>query len=285
MGWLFLALAVSGFVAMNFIMKLGGLRGYSSPLLTSSLFAFASLYCLVFLLFGRQSLNISPTIVWLAIAGGTGGAIAYFFFLRALDIGHYALTVSIYTMTFLNPVIFSIIFWRSPVTTWIALGIICIISGLILISLAGSTPKTKETGLYTKWLVYLTASFCLTGIPQISQAAAVRLGPINIWFYLFLAFFSGALIFLIFLIIKKVQFPRGIFPFGASAAAGSVVGNFFLMKALSQLPEPIVFPINQAAPIMAAVFLSIYYFREKIKPLAYLGFGLGLAGIIFLALK
>jgi len=285
MGWLFLALAISGFVAMNFMMKLGGLRGYSSPLLTSSLFAFASLYCLAFLLFGRQPLNFSRAVIWLAIAGGTVGAVAYFFFLRALDIGHYALTVSIYTMTFLNPVIFSIVFWKSPVTTWIVLGIICIISGLILISLAGSTPETKKTGLYIKWIIFLAVSFCLTGIPQISQAAAVRLGPINIWSYLFLAFFSGAIIFLIFLILKKMPLPRGVFPFGASAAAGSVVGNFFLMKALSRLPEPIVFPINQAAPIMAAIFLSIYYFREKIKPLAYLGFGLCMAGIIFLALK
>jgi drug/metabolite transporter (DMT)-like permease len=285
MGWLFLALAIFGFVAMNFIMKLGGLRGYASPFLTTSLFSFASLYCLLFLLFSHQPLNISGEIVWLAIAGGTAGAIAYFFFLHALDIGPYALTVSIYTLTFLNPVIFSIIFWGSPVTTWIALGIMCIIFGLILISLAGSKSEIKKRGLYTKWIIFLAASFCLTGIPQISQAAAVRLGPINLWFYLFLAFFSGSLIFLIFLILKKIPFPAGVLPFGACAAAGSVAGNFFLMRALTRLPEPVVFPINQAAPIMAAVFLSIYYFREKIRPLAFLGFGLALAGIIFLSLR
>lgn len=285
MGWLFLALAVTGFVAMNFIMKLGSLRGYSSPLLTSSLFAFASFYSLLFVLFGQKPLYLSRVVILLAVAAGVGGALAYFFFLQALAIGNYALTVSIYTMTFLNPVVFSIVFWRTPVTIRIALGLTFIIFGLILISVAGSTEESRKTGLYAKWLIFLTISFFLTGIPQISQAAAVRLEAINLWLYLFLAFFSGAVIFVLFLMIKKLAPPKGALSLGALAAAGSVAGNFFLMKALSYLREPIVFPINQATPIIAAVLLSIYYFREKIKRIAYLGIALGILGIIFLALK
>lgn len=285
MGWLFLALAVTGFVAMNFIMKIGSLKGYSSPLLTNGLFAFSSLYCLLFLLFSRQPLYISKAVIFLAVAGGVGGAVAYFFFLKALAIGHYALTVSIYTMTFLNPVVFSMIFWKSPVTTFILLGILFIISGLILISLAGSTEETRKTGLFARWIIFLATSFFLTGIPQISQAAAVRLAVINLWFYLFLAFFSGSFIFFLFLILRKAQLPKRVLSFGALAASGSVAGNFFLMKALSRLSEPVVFPINQAAPIIAAIFLSLFYFREKIKLLAYLGITFSLAGIVFLALK
>jgi drug/metabolite transporter (DMT)-like permease len=285
MGWLFLVLAILGFVAMNFVMKLGSLKGHSSPLLTSSLFALASFYCLLLLVFSGQALKISTPVVLLAVAGGVGGAIAYFFFLNALRIGIYALTISIYTMTFLNPVVFSIIFWKSRITTLIALGIICIILGIILISLAGSTPESQKTGVYLKWIIFLAASFFLTGIPQISQAAAVRLTAINLWFYLLLAFLSGALIFMLFFAVKKVRIPRKVFSFGALAAAGSVAGNFFTMKALTRLSEPVVFPVIQAGPIIAAVLISIYFFREKIKPLAYFGIMLGLAGIILLTMK
>ena len=285
MGWLFLLLAILGFVAMNFVMKLGSLKGHSSPLLTSSLFALASFYCLFFLIFTKQPLNISKPVVLLAVAGGIGGAVAYFFFLNALRIGNYALSISIYTMTFLNPVVFSVIFWKSPVTTLIALGIISIIIGIILISAAGSTPESQKTGLYLKWIIFLAASFFLTGVPQISQAAAVRLIAINIWFYLLLAFLSGALVFMLFFAFKKVRIPLKVFSFGALAAAGSVAGNFFTMKALTRLSEPIVFPVIQAGPIIGAVMISIYFFREKIKPLAYLGITLGLAGIILLTMK
>jgi multidrug transporter EmrE-like cation transporter len=47
----------------------------------------------------------------------------------------------------------------------------------------------------------------------------------------------------------------------------------------------VVFPVIQAGPIIAAVLISIYFFREKIKPLAYFGIMLGLAGIILLTMK
>jgi drug/metabolite transporter (DMT)-like permease len=285
MGWLFLVLAITGYVAMNFVMKLGSLKGHSSQLLTTSLFALASFYCLLFIVFSGQPLNISKAVMLLAVAGGAGGAVAYFFFLKALKIGNYALSISIYTMTFLNPVVFSIIFWKASVTSLIAAGIILIILGIIMISAAGSTPETQKTGLYFKWIIFLAASFFLTGIPQISQAAAVRLRAINIWFYLLVAFLSGTLVFMIYFAANRVRIEKRVFSFGALAAAGSVAGNFFTMKALSSLPEPVVFPVIQAGPIIAAVFISLYFFKEKIKALAYLGIGLGLTGIIFLTIK
>ncbi|HNT00562.1 MAG TPA: EamA family transporter [Candidatus Saccharicenans sp.] len=285
MSWLFLVLAIAGYVAMNLVMKLGSLRGLNSSELTGSLFALASLYCLLILIFSGQSLNFTTTVVLLAVAGGAGGAVAYFFFLQALKIGSYALTISIYTMTFLNPVIFSIIFWDRQVTTLITLGILLIIAGIILISLAGSTPESQKSGLFLKWLIFLIATFFLTGIPQISQAAAVRLAEINLWSYLFITFLAGALVFLIYLFVKKVRLPRQALSFGALAAAGSVAGNFFTMRALAGLPEPVVFPVIQAGPIIAAVILSLAYFKEKIKPAAYFGIILGLAGIVLLTLK
>ncbi|HPB59173.1 MAG TPA: EamA family transporter [Candidatus Saccharicenans sp.] len=285
MSWLFLVLAIAGYVAMNLVMKLGSLRGLNSSELTGSLFALASLYCLLILIFSGQSLNFTTTVVLLAVAGGAGGAVAYFFFLQALKIGSYALTISIYTMTFLNPVIFSIIFWDRQVTTLITLGTLLIIAGIILISLAGSTPESQKSGLFLKWLIFLIATFFLTGIPQISQAAAVRLAEINLWSYLFITFLAGALVFLIYLFVKKVRLPRQALSFGALAAAGSVAGNFFTMRALAGLPEPVVFPVIQAGPIIAAVILSLAYFKEKIKPAAYFGIILGLAGIVLLTLK
>jgi len=285
MGWLFLLLAIAGYVAMNFVMKLGSRRGLNSSELTGSLFALASFYCLLILIFSGQALNFTPAVILLAVAGGAGGAVAYFFFLQALKIGSYALTISIYTMTFLNPVIFSIIFWDRQLTTLITLGILLIIAGIILISLAGATSESQQSGLFIKWLIFLAATFFLTGIPQISQAAAVRLAEINLWSYLFLTFLAGALVFIIYLAAKKTKLPPQALSSGALAAAGSVAGNFFTLKALAKLPEPVVFPVIQAGPIIAAVILSLAYFKEKIRPAAYFGIMLGLAGIILLTLS
>ena len=123
MGWIFLGLVVAGFVAMNFVMKLGSMKGYSSPALTGSLFAAAAIFCLVALIISGKPLFISIPVVLLAVGGGVGGAVAYFFFLSALKIGPYAMTISIYTMAFLVPVGFSIVVWFRPLGASTAAGI------------------------------------------------------------------------------------------------------------------------------------------------------------------
>lgn len=284
MGWIYLGLVVAGFVAMNFIMKLGSLKGHDSPVLTGSLFIAASIFCLAALVITGQPLNVSTPLVLLAIGGGIGGGIAYFFFLSALKIGPYALSISIYTMAFLIPVAFSIIVWDRPLTLSVGAGIALISAGIVLISASGASGKGQAKGVWLKWLIFLGAAFVLTAIPQIAQAAAARLGAINLWFFLFLTFLSGGVAFGIFFLVKGIKPAKGAVFFGTLAAAGSIAGNLFTLKALARLPEPVVFPISLAGPIIAAVVLSILFFKEKTKPLGYLGILVGLAGIVILAL-
>jgi len=283
-GWIDLGFVVAGFVAMNFIMKLGSLRGHSSPALTAALFAAAAALCLAVLVVSGGPLLVSTSVVLLAVGGGIGGAVAYFFFLSALKAGPYALTISVYTMSFLIPVAFSIIVWSQPLGRSTAAGTLFIVAGITLISMSAAAPKGEAKAAWAKWLLLLGAAFVLTAIPQISQAAAARLGAINLWFFLFLTFFAGAAALWLFLLIKKTKTARGLLTYGALAAVGSVAGNFFTLRALAKLPEPVVFPVSLAGPVIAAVLLSLLYFREKIKPLGYLGILAGLAGIILLAI-
>jgi drug/metabolite transporter (DMT)-like permease len=284
MGWIYLGLVVAGFVAMNFIMKLGSLKGHSSPALTAALFASAAALCSGVLIVSGKPIYPSTLVILLAVGGGIGGAVAYFFFLSALEAGPYALTISIYTMSFLIPVGFSILVWFRPLGRSTAAGILFIVAGIALISMSGAAAKGKARSAWLRWLGLIGAAFVLTGIPQLAQAAAARLGAINLWFFLFLTFSAGAVALWVALRVKKMKTRRGLFGYGTLAAFGSVAGNFFTLRALAKLPEPVVFPVSMAGPILAAVLLSVFYFREKIKPLGYLGILAGLAGIVLLAL-
>lgn len=283
MGWIYLGLVVAGFVAMNFVMKLGSLKGHSSPALTASLFAAAAILCLAVLIVSGQPLHISGPVVLLAVGGGVGGAVAYFFFLSALGIGPYGLSISIYTMSFLIPVAFSIVVWARPVGTATAAGILLIVAGIALITTSTAGSRGGAKAAWLTWLALLGAAFVLTGIPQVAQAAAARLGAINLWFFLFLTFSAGAAALWLFLLATGAKTGRRVLSFGALAAVGSVAGNFFTLKALGQLSEPVVFPVSLAGPVIAAVVLSLLYFKERIKPLGYLGILVGLAGMVLLA--
>jgi drug/metabolite transporter (DMT)-like permease len=283
MGWIYLGLVIAGFAAMNFIMKLGSLKGHSSPALTASLFAAAALLCLAVLVISGRPLFASAPVVLLAVGGGIGGAVAYFFFLSALKIGPYALSISIYTMSFLIPVAFSIVVWFRPLGLGTAAGILFIVAGITLISASVAAGKGQAKAVWLKWMGLLGAAFVLTGVPQVAQAAAARLGAINLWFFLFLTFLSGTVALWLFLAIAGTKPGRDVLLYGLLAAVGSVAGNFFTLRALVKLPETVVFPVSLAGPVIAAVLLSLLYFKEKIRPLGFLGILAGLAGIIFLA--
>lgn len=285
MGWIYLGLVVAGFTAMNFVMKLGSLKGHSSPALTASLFSAATLFCLAVVLLSGQPLSSSGPVVLLAVGGGVGGAIAYFFFLSALRTGPYALTISIYTMAFLIPVVFSMIVWDRPLNAAAGAGIALIVAGVALISSPASGGGREARAAWLKWLILLGLAFLLTGIPQVAQAAAARLEAINLWYFLFLTFLSGSLALWSFLYIRRIV-PRGrIFVYGGLAGLASVAGNLFTLQALGKLPEPVVFPVSLAGPVIGAVLLSVLFFKEKTKPLGYLGILFGLGGIVLLALS
>lgn len=282
-GWLYLGLVVGGFAAMNFVMKRATLKGHASPVLTASLFAAAAALCLAVLIVSGRPWLVSAPVVLLAAGGGVGGAVAYFFFLSALKTGPYALTISIYTMSFLLPVAFAIAVWSRPLTGPLAAALLLIVAGVALISWSGASAKGEARGARAKWLALLGAAFALTAIPQLAQAAAVRRGEVNLWFFLFATFASGAAALWVFLWAKKARPAAGAFGFAGLAAVGSVAGNFFTLKALSRLPETAVFPVSNAGPIIAAVLLGLLYFKERIRPLAWLGIAAGLAGIVLLA--
>ena len=284
MGWIYLGLVVVGFTAMNFVMKLGSLKGHSSPALTASLFSAASLFCLAVLLISGQPLQSSSPVVLLAVGGGVGGAVAYFFFLSALKIGPYALTISIYTMAFLIPVVFSMAVWDRPLNAAAGAGLALIVAGVALISSSAAAGKNEARAVWTKWLVLLGIAFVLTGIPQIAQATAARLGAINLWYFLFLTFLSGSVALWTFLYIKRMAPRRGVLVYGGLAGLASVAGNMFTLQALGRLPEPVVFPVSLAGPVIGAVLLSVLFFRERTRPLGYVGILLGLGGIVLLAL-
>ena len=285
MGWIYLGLVVIGFTAMNFIMKLGSLKGHSSPALTASLFTAASLFCLAVLVLSGQPLHGSGPVVLLAVGGGIGGAIAYFFFLSALRIGPYAPTISIYTMAFLIPVAFSMAVWARPLNAAAGAGIALIVAGVGLISSSAAAGKSGAKAVWLKWLLWLGTAFVLTGIPQIAQAAAARLGAINLWYFLFLTFLSGSIALWSFLYIRRLVPRGGVFVYGGLAGLASVAGNMFTLQALGRLAEPVVFPVSLAGPVIGAVLLSVLFFREETKPLGYLGILLGLGGIVLLALS
>jgi len=83
---------------------------------------------------------------------------------------------------------------------------------------------------------------------------------------------------------KSPAAPTSLF-FWRSGGGGQCGREFLYDESPNRIARASCFPVIQAGPIIAAVILSLAYFKEKIKPGAYFGIMLGLAGIVLLTLK
>jgi multidrug transporter EmrE-like cation transporter len=73
-------------------------------------------------------------------------------------------------------------------------------------------------------------------------------------------------------------------PWGAGAAVASYLGVFCTLKSLETLKPQVVFPISLSGPIVLGVILSLFAFRETIRPGGWVGIVCGIAGITILAI-
>lgn len=282
MVWIYVLIIISGLTSVGFISKLGTKKGISALDLTTSLFAISSAIGFVTAT-ANKSFFFTPNVIIISIFAGAGGSIAFFLFNHALTIGHYGFSFAIYRSSFILPVIFSILFLNEPLKSSNISGILFIAISLFLISYSAETMQRKENSKNPAlWLVIITASFILSGFPRISQAMISSLGE-NSFSYIFLSYFCGMVLLVIFNLIKK-SFNIKSLLYGIGSAAGSYLSVYFTIKSLKLLPSAVVFPITLSGPIILGVMLSLLIFKEKIKAAGYIGIALGIAGIAVLYL-
>lgn len=280
MGWLYLVIAILGFSSLSLVCKLGQLRGSSSLGLVAMLMVTASAMTAV-LTFG-EGLQWSWTTVILGAVGGVGGGVAFALYVVALRTGHYAFSGAMLSASFLNAVLFSVIYWGEPMGLIRAAGILMLVLAIGMIA-ASSTDQQDQAAKarWGRWALLMLGAFILNGIPQVCQAALAKSGgQINL--FLLSNFIIGSAM-LAPMAASKGRMLGATIIFGTLAGLASVVGNVFNIMALTQLPPSVVLPTSMSGMMAAAILLSRLVFKERISPLGYAGLICEVVGIVLLA--
>jgi drug/metabolite transporter (DMT)-like permease len=280
MGFVYLFIVVLGITATAVIAKLAALRNITSLDLATSLFSISTILGLL-MVWPQIPVKVTGAALLISFVAGLGGGFAVLAFNSAVRVGHFGFSNAIYRSSFLVPVVYSVLFLHAALRPTTVLGILLILGGIFLISQSTASFEKGRKAEF-RWFLLIMAAFLWSGAPRVGQTLTSLL-KIDYRLYLFLSYLFGTLTLLIFSVARQSFNPAAL-AWGTGAAVASYAGVFCTLKALETLTPQVVFPISLSAPILLGVLLSLFLFREQVRPTGWVALALGVSGITMLAI-
>ncbi len=282
MGFIYISLVVVGITTVAYLAKLSARNGVPSFDLTFVMFAAAT--ALGYLSAGFSKVGwASYTFELCAVSAiaGIGGATAVFVFNNAVKIGHFGFSNAIYRMSFLIPVVFSVVFFKAELNGTTAAGVSSILAAILLVSWSNDSFARGKGNVL--WFLLIICAFALSGLPRIGQLLISR-HSLNSFAYLFLSYAAGFVLLLIPFLFRGKRVKTPALYYGVIAAFASFLGVYCTLEALKLLPAAIVFPVTLSTPIMLGMMISLLC-GEKVRITGWIGIAMGICGILILSLQ
>lgn len=196
----------------------------------------------------------------------------------ALSCGPMALTSIMAAMSLLIPFLWGILFWQERLSVFGIIGIILLIGAIFLIN------YRKESKFSKKWLVYslitmLANGFCSV-IQKYHQLSYPKLHQVDFMLFAMSTVTILLLIAFPFQKEKKLKFST----LGTCSGIMNGLANFFVLILAGIQNAAALFPMVSVCNVMAAWLTGILFFKEKTKPIQFIGLILGVAGVCLLNL-
>lgn len=235
--------------------------------------------------------SLVPRQTWFPFALGLGVLFITVFNLMALTTQRSGLSVvSVATkMSVVIPIVFGLVYYRESLGAFKTIGIILALAAVYLASIKTTEGlKIKPANFIFPLLVFLGSGIIDTTIKYL-EGEFIGKDDIPI----FSAAIYGTAGFIGFLVFG-FQALRGSFRFQFKNVLGGFVlgipnyfSVYFLVQALRSniLESSGIFTVNNVAIVMCSTLLGILLFRERLLVKNWIGIGLAILGIIFIALE
>lgn len=256
------------------------------------------IFVMAFFMLGGAQKGVKITNIWLVIALGVLFVLCYYFTVLALKEGPMSISSLIFSFALLIPAIYGIIFLNNPVGLFFFIGLALFVACIILINYEPKQKKEdkKQVKITFKWLVYVLISAITDGVGSIiisisggkSQDANTVLFD-GVTFLMISFLLTTVFLFVIALVKEKSKIKFNLKSVGVlGGACGLFTGiSFILMMYFTNLgiiSNAVYFPIYSGGQLILCSLIGIVCYKEKFRPIQYLGIILGIASVIFLNL-
>lgn len=257
-------------------------------------------FIILFFALGGVKKRIEFSRIWLFLGGAAAFCSCNVFAVLATKEGPISYTSLIFSFGLFIPTFFGVLFANESVGLFFWIGLVLFVVCLLLINLE---PKKKEeqkskTKITLKWIIYVLIGTVSNGVASvlISLAGEQGVGAINGPIFDGVVFFMmscgiASIVSLVLTIIKErhkiKQVRKSVLKY-ASLCGVFTAALYVAMLAITNLkimPISIYFPVYSGGQLVLSSILGITCFKEKYRPLQYVGLVLGILSVILLNIK
>ena len=224
-----------------------------------------------------------------ALGYAIGYAMALISLFKALECGPVSLTALLKSISIIMPSFWGFLFWGEIPTSLIIIGMILVLASLILCFVQKS--KGKKQDIPAKWFFYVLLLVIGNGgslILQNYQQRAFDGAHKNM--LMFFATGVATLITLVLFLAKRKEntLTRAAlsktFYIPIATGVSSAVFNLVLMVVRPLLPASLIYPATAVGAIIVTTLFSAIVCRERLRPMQWVGLGVGCVALVFLNL-
>ncbi len=292
----YILLAISIFVALlsGIIKKAVSVRFTDSSLMAQ---VFNGVVCIVSAI-ALLMLGGLPQISWftliLGILFGVVTALQQVFSLKAIEVGPFAYTSVITSLSMIIPTFSGVLFWGEKLETKQIIGVLFIVACLVCsVDLGGQDQAHKKASI--KWMLFTGLTFICTGLigvmQKVHQTSAFKAELDGFLIIAFAFSFVYSLVNILISFFKNKEHTTTVFKtdikplvvLGLVVIGGCVAANNKLNLFLSGvLPSAVFYPLVNIGGVVLLTIASMLIFKERLSVRKWIGFACGITAILFL---
>ena len=290
LNYILLSISVALGITKNIISKAGknAFKGLENLLFSNIITAVLAL-----IIFGISGLQLSLfkdiTFIIMVVLFGFCTMLSQMLLIIAMEKGSASICSLLYSCGFLIPTVFGTVYYKEAISVLWVTGIVLLLVGIF--AAVGSIDRSKNKG----WIVPAVLAMTCSGTVGVLQKLFRIENPNgDIDTFLFTAFGVMLIISLIGMLLVRGRLerdanheekPRYYFVFFLALAVSVVFANKLNLFLSGVLPGIIFFPCVNGGCIALSSVASNLFFKEKLKPLQWIGVFLSVIAILLIAIK
>jgi len=290
-GYVFLLLAMTAFGTLGIFHKIADHPDCRPKMTALLLFFWGGVFALIYTAgLDSKGLHFPGRVVMIGIVTGAIAALALFIFQSALRYGKISTSWLIVNLTSAVPVLVSIVLFNEKLNAAKSVGILLVFVAIVLLWLDKRRDLQKMDPAQasvqkSKWLPLMLLTFVAQGLASTGSKVLVEAGVGDyVWQFLIVLYWSGFLTMLLLSILREAWPNRREVSTAAVMGLCSVVGNCAITMALKTVKGSIAYPVNNGS-LLIVVLAGIFFFKEKIHPVGFVGIIFGISAVLVLVLN